>query len=233
MHARCLAALALCLGVVGHAPAADAAPPREPATAEVKPLPAGLGPAQVFRSGQELIAANSGEATGWSRAAVEAGVARVQKSLADGYRDRTAAYRALSAGYEAIWSRYELDAGERARYRRLEAEASKKVWELSGDPRWGLDWAVSLPDEKESLAACRAVAARHPRHAPARLALALALCRRGPSGAGLEHLLAGVALLRPEEVEPRRSELTSQAFQCGGGQGLSAVEKALAARTRR
>ncbi len=223
--------VALTLGALDGADAADVERPKDEEAPEVKPLPAGLTPAQVFRSGEELITGNSGEANGWSRAAVEAGIARVEKSLADGFRDRAAAYRALSQGYNAMWSRYELDAGERARYRRLEAEAAKKAWELSADPRWGMNWALNLTDAKENLAACRAVAAKHPRHAPARLALAIALCRQGPNGEGLKHLLAGIADLRQDEVDIRRSELTSQGFQCGGGPGFAAVEKAIAART--
>lgn len=223
--------VAVTLGAMD-ADAADVERANAAAAAEVKPLPAGLTPAQVFRSGEELITGNSGEATGWSRAAVEAGIARVQRSLVDGLRERATAYRALSRGYNAMWSRYELDAGERAKYRRLEAEAARKVWELSSDPQWGLSWAVNLPDGKESLAACRAVVAKHPRHAPARLALAAALCRQGPSGDGLKHLLAGIEVLRPEDIQLRRAELTSQGFQCGGGPGFAAVEKAIATRSK-
>ncbi len=225
--------LAASLGALDPAEAADPEPAGGEGGAEVKPLPAGLTPAQVFRSGEELIAGNSGEATGWSRAAVEAGISRVEKSLADGFRDRAAAYRALSRGYNAMWSRYELDAGERARYRRMEAETAKKVWELSGDPRWGMSWALNLPDGKENVSACRAVATKHPRHAPARLALATALCREGPNGEGLKNLLAGIEALGPDEIGIRRAELTSQGFQCGGGQGFAAVEKAIAARGTR
>ncbi len=224
--------VAVSLGAMD-ADAADVERAATDAPAEVKPLPAGLTPAQVFRSGEELITANSGEATGWSRAAVEAGITRVEKSLAEGFRDRAAVYRALSQGYNAMWSRYELDAGERARYRRLEAETARKVWELSNNPQWGMSWAVNLTDGKENVAACRAVVAKHPRHAPARLALAAALCRQGPSADGLRHLLAGLDALRLADINLRRSELTSQGFQCGGGQGFAAVEKAIAAREKK
>jgi len=224
--------VAVSLGAMD-ADAADVERAAPDAPAEVKPLPAGLTPAQVFRSGEELITANSGEATGWSRAAVEAGITRIEKSLAEGFRDRAAVYRALSQGYNAMWSRYELDAGERARYRRLEAETARKVWELSNDPQWGMSWAVNLTDGKENVAACRAVVAKHPRHAPARLALAAALCRQGPSADGLRHLLAGLDALRLADIDLRRSELTSQGFQCGGGQGFAAVEKAIAAREKK
>ena len=229
-----LLALAVPLGAAHRAAAAEQEGASAPGAPDwVKPLPAGLNAAQVFRSGEELIANNSGDGPGWSRTEVEAGIARVRKSLADGFRDKAAAHRALSLGYEAMWSRYEMDGAERARFRRLEAEASKKVWELTGEPRWGLDYAVNLPDEKESLAACRAVVARHPRHAPARLALAAVLCRQGPTADGLKHLLAGIDVLDAAEIETRRSELTSQGFQCGSGQGFSAVERAIAARSKK
>jgi tetratricopeptide (TPR) repeat protein len=154
-----------------------------------------------FRRGKQLIEMNAADSVNASRAALEDGVASLEKALRLGCADRRTALKLVALGYNSLAFYHSADGSSyQKRYMAKEEEAKKQLGAVAGDDLESLlSYSGTVQDPAEQLRVLSKAAKLSPNDQEIERRLGYVMVSLGKPDAAMEHFRRFVELA-PEQA---------------------------------
>jgi Tfp pilus assembly protein PilF len=185
-----------------------------------------------LQRGEKLVEDNCGDCIGSTGAGLQAGIAEIEKAIADGHPDRLGAYKVLAGAYNTLGHVFAAPGSTEQKAaldeRRILYE---KVLALApADVEARFLYADTLSDPGQKLEQYRKVLALQPEHADARFGLGAVLLDQGKTAEALPELRRAFAVSHGSRADFYGKRLIEALRAAGHAQEAAEVARQLAER---